>query len=54
MDCKNCGNDLEQYANWDYAGKTIKCDKCNTMQVVQYDETFDGEEEFGWFYTDYE
>lgn len=53
--CSKCEEDLSSLINWDtLTEEYIECPKCNHKMTVEYDESWDGEEETQyWWVEDY-
>lgn len=49
LDCLNCDEYLIE-ANFDNLGEDVRCLKCGAEFYICYDESLDGEDEYGWFY----
>ena len=52
--CPNCGKDLENYCdnleNFSYyGGSRFNCPDCGVLLESQYDEMWDGQEEFNFY-----
>jgi DNA-directed RNA polymerase subunit RPC12/RpoP len=52
-ECKKCKADLGDLVWFDTLGDDfIICPNCGNKMVVCYDESWDGEEEYGWFWVE--
>lgn len=50
-DCLKCSEDVGRLMNWDTLVKDyIECPKCSNKMVVEYDESWDGEEELQYWW----
>jgi hypothetical protein len=48
--CLYCENELSLIMDFDTLSDKVICPKCNNVMEISYEETWDGEEEDGWFY----
>ncbi len=49
--CKSCKSDVSDLVNWDtLCNVYIACPKCGYKMEVNYDESWDGETENGWWW----
>lgn len=52
MECLKCKYDVSDLMNWDtLLEKYIECPNCNNKMIVEYDESYDEEnDENGWWW----
>jgi hypothetical protein len=50
LDCPVCQDESGIKGGFDELGEDHKCHACGAALEMHYDETWDGEEEHGWFH----
>lgn len=48
--CPWCKDEIDVEMEYDTTGNLITCPKCRNESQICYEVTWDGEEEFVWFY----
>ena len=49
VDCPYHGCDGEFEADWDDLGEVVQCPRCLGRMSIEFEETWDGEEEHCWW-----
>ena len=51
MECLKCKHDVSDLMNWDtLCEEFIECPNCGNKMTVEYDESWDGENEDSWWW----
>lgn len=49
LDCFKCGEEVAE-VNFDNLGEEVTCPNCKSEFCISWDESWEGENEYGWFY----
>lgn len=52
MECLKCNANISELVNFNTIGDTIICPKCGNKMIVEYDESWDDEEERNYFWVE--